>query len=106
MLKLMICEIRCGQSTPNMSATCFIGLTLPACASIKEEFISRKIGDQGRGIRWTPRPGSSVPVLLKEQGVEHDRFGEGDGQDGLDQDLRRGTGIASHRFRGFHADEP
>ena len=46
-----------------------------------------------------------MAYLHQEQGVEHDGFGEGDGQNRLDQDLRRRAGIASHRFRGLHADE-
>ena len=41
----------------------------------------------------------------QEQGVEHDRFGEGNGQNRLDQYLRRGARISSHCIRGCHADQ-
>jgi len=41
----------------------------------------------------------------QEQGVEHDRFGEGNGQNRLDQDFRRGAGIAADSFRSLHTDE-
>src|SRR4030095_17008119 len=43
-------------------------------------------------------------LLHKEQCVEHNRFSEGNGQNGLDQDLSRRAGIASHNVRSFHAN--
>src|SRR5262244_2667534 len=41
----------------------------------------------------------------QEQGVEHDRLSEGDGQNRLDQNLRRSAGITSYGFRSRHADQ-
>src|SRR5262245_56090184 len=44
-----------------------------------------------------PGRGNPAPerrrLAHEEQRVEHDRFSEGDGQDRLDHDLRRGAGI-------------
>ena len=41
----------------------------------------------------------------QEDREEHDAFREGGAQNGLNQNLRRRAGIASHRFRSLHADE-
>ena len=41
----------------------------------------------------------------QEQGVEHDRLSEGNGQNRLDQNLRRCAGITSHGYRSCHADQ-
>src|SRR5438094_9721033 len=48
-----------------------------------------------------------VPLRLsyQEQGVEDYRFGEGDGQNRLDQNLRRRAWITSHCVRRFHPDQ-
>ena len=46
----------------------------------------------------TPRA-ARCSDLHQEQRVEHDRFGEGDGQNRLDHDLRRRAGIAADRVR-------
>ena len=52
---------------------------------------------------------SSAPsrqlLFHEEQGVEHDRFCEGDGQNRLDHNLRGRAGITSHRIRSPHADQ-
>ncbi len=47
--------------------------------------------------RCDSAPGS-IPLADQEQSVEHDGFGKRDGQNRLDQDLRRRAGIASHSF--------
>src|SRR5204863_4379354 len=56
-----------------------------------------------------PSPGELGPRHLRlphqEEGVEHDRFSERDGQDRLDQNLRCRARITSHCFRSFHADQ-
>src|SRR6185295_15359063 len=46
-----------------------------------------------------------VSLLHEEQGIEHDRFGEGDGQNGLDHDLCRRAGISAHRGRCAPSDD-
>src|SRR5947208_8287524 len=56
-------------------------------------------GDSPSWLRAWPR------LPDEEQGVEHDRFSERDGQDRLDHHRRRGAGIASHCFRSFRTDE-
>src|SRR5262245_4614263 len=105
MLKLMICANRCGQSTPKVRAMSWTGPPSAAAASNTRLFILKNSG-------WAPNEWSSAQhgrswfwCLDQEERVEHDRFGKSDGQNGLDQDLRRRAGIAPDRFRGFHADE-
>jgi len=49
-------------------------------------------------------PGN-LSLSHQEEGVEHDRFGESDGQNRLDQNLRRGAGITAHGYRSSHADQ-
>jgi len=41
----------------------------------------------------------------QEERVEHDGFRKGDGQDGLDQNLRGCAGIPAHRGGSRHADQ-
>src|SRR6476620_8055299 len=48
---------------------------------------------------------SDLSLFHKEEAVEHDRFCESNGQNGLNQNLCRGARIASHRVRRFHADQ-
>ena len=48
---------------------------------------------------------ATFSLFRKKERVKYDRFGEGNGQDGLDKNLRGGFGIASHGFRSFHADQ-
>jgi hypothetical protein len=45
-------------------------------------------------------------LLHEEQRVKDDGFREGDGQDGLDHDLRGGAGISSDRYRRTLANQP
>ena len=65
----------------------------------------------GCPCRLAERSCSRTPLVLRpislhqEQGVEHDRLSEGDGQNRLDQNLRRGAGITSHGIRSCHADQ-
>ena len=44
-------------------------------------------------------------LLAEEQRVEGDRFSQRHANDGLDQNRRRGTGIAADGFGGFEADK-
>ena len=90
MQKLMIWAIRCGQSTPKVLA---ISLDL-AAALLRHQ-------SEERSRRVTCRAS-----LHEEEGVEHDRFREGDGQNRLHQNRRRRAGIASHRFRAFMPMKP
>src|SRR4029077_9452234 len=46
----------------------------------------------------------SLFLFHKEQRIEYDCFSEGNREDGLDQNLCGSIRIASHGFRGFHAD--
>src|SRR5262245_7775134 len=75
--KLIICANRCGQSTPKVRATSSI---CPPWATANTAKASMALPNQ-------------------EQRVEHDRFGEGDSQDGLDHDLRGRAGVPPDRDR-------
>jgi hypothetical protein len=46
-----------------------------------------------------------LPLVHEEECVEYDGFGERDGQDGLNQNLGRSSGVATHGFGRFHTDE-
>src|SRR3954468_14471677 len=106
MQKLMICAIRCGQSTPKVRAISWTGPPpAPAsAATIKKRFINRAL----LSVRARNEPGFAPAIystLHQEECVEHDGLGEGDGQNRLDQDLRRGAGVSSDGLGGFHADQ-
>ena len=92
MQKLMIWASRCGQSTPKVLAIC---ATWPSLCGGRQ---------QNKGIHNLCALSRSL-ILHQEQGVEHDRFSEGNGQNRLDQNLRGRAGITSHRFRSLHADQ-
>ena len=95
MPKLTICATRCGQSTPNVLAICSTVQRLLA----RLECQSMHDGDSLRpGAAGTRAQASRL--LHEEQRVEHDRFGEGDGQNRLHHDLRGRAGIASRPRRG------
>src|SRR5580765_7862482 len=103
MPKLMIWETRCPQSTPKVRAISWIGPCASACANNTRAFI---IGiSQTRAQGWLNPAPRGVLLADKEQSVEHDGFGEGNGQDRLYQDLGCRARIASDRFRSFHANE-
>jgi len=51
-----------------------------------------------------PSPGN-FSLSHQEQGVEHDGFSEGNGQNLLDQNLRSGPGIPSDCCRSCHTDQ-
>ena len=53
-------------------------------------------------MRFAP---DNFSLSHQKQGVEHDSLSEGDGKDRLDQNLRRGAGIPSHRYRRPQADQ-
>src|SRR5262245_29281171 len=99
MLKLMIWAVRCGQFTPKVLAISCTGPPPPACAIMTMTFIVAPPHAPG-----APPGGRADRSPHEEQGVEHDRFGEGDSQNRLDQDRRRRTGIASGRIGRLHAD--
>src|SRR3954470_4545255 len=100
--KLMICAIRCGQSTPKVRATSATGFS-PASARNKKWFITLS---QELRVRSGSRSAPAFNQLLsrrrlhEEQGIEHDGFREGDGQNRLDQDLRGRARIPTDGFRG------
>src|SRR5207237_152775 len=104
MIKLKICAMRWDQSTPKVLAISSTApVTPPACAKITKSFIEFctlffKPGAEPNGCR-------AQQSVNEEQSVEHDGFGEGNGQNGLDQDLGRGAGIAPHRRRSSHSDQ-
>jgi len=81
MQKLMIWAPRWDQSTPNVLAICAICPPSSAVANNKARVfivISHRCAGTGciNGL-----------LLHQEQGIEHDRFREGNRQDGLDQDF-------------------
>src|SRR5947209_14074264 len=103
MEKLRIWAIRCVQSTPKILAICSICPPLFTSASKASAFM----------IAIPFSPGHSrlasgahdAALLHEENGVEHDRFSEGNGQDRLDQNFRGRAWIASDRIRSFHSDQ-
>src|SRR6266542_7103489 len=101
MQKLTTCAMKCGQSTPNSLA---VSPIIPANIMW---FINASQKGRGAALlrvllwRGNRRPG----FRCQEDREEHDAFGKGDGQDRLDQNLRRRAGIASHGFRSLRADE-
>src|SRR5262249_34960046 len=90
--------MRCCQSTPNVRAISWTGEppSLAAASRIRS-FIITFLGCK--------RPAALRVLSDQEQRVEHDRFGEGNGQNRLDQYFRGGAWVASDCFGGFHADE-
>src|SRR4051812_38094350 len=103
MQKLMICAIRWIQSTPKDRAISWICPPPPASANTTRAFMTRSDGRTaarplGHRAQWHRR------LLHEEQGVEHDRLGEGDGEDRLDQDLGGRARVAADGVGGFHAD--
>src|SRR5689334_5796013 len=90
--------MRCCQSTPNVRAISWTGEppSLAAASRIRSFIITFFV---------CKRPAASDSLPHQEERVEHDCFGEGNGQNGLDQYFRGGAWIASDSFRGLHADE-
>ena len=63
------------------------------------------LGHQWKNIHHVSSAPGKFCLSHQEQGIEHDRFGEGNGQNRLDQNLRCSAGITSDCFRRFHADQ-
>jgi hypothetical protein len=68
------------------------------------QMVHNKIIKGNAGAGLSPRAWTLL-TFRQVNGEEHDAFREGGAQNGLNQDRSRGAGIASHRFRSFHADE-
>src|SRR6478672_2784779 len=96
MTKLMTCEKKMRRSNPKVSP---MSRAMPVRSAAKSMCI---IGTVERARRMTPRP---IELLHEEECVEHDRFREGDREDGLNQDRRRSARITADRRGGAHTDQ-
>src|SRR5262245_43207609 len=103
MAKLRNCAVRWGQSTPNVCAICPIGPPPVSCCSIKASTLI--VAPSSLADATAPARARIQSLLHEEQGVEHDGFREGDGQDRLHENRRGRAWISSNRLRCLHSDE-
>src|SRR5437016_11155966 len=99
MLKLMIWAMRWGQSTPKVSAIPLTVSLTPPWANKINSFINSYSGPEpgAEPLGLRARQISLRSTFDQEESVEHNGFRKSDRQNGLDQHLSGGAGIASHR---------
>src|SRR5580658_4529936 len=102
MKKLMHWAMKCGQSSPNLSA---VSLAFwPRSLAMLPKRIKCVIIIQERPARSF----GSAPAELSfgdEERVKHDGLGEGHPDQPDRDDLAERAGISSHRFGSLHADQ-